>query len=89
MVDTPSAHPSVGSADFPFVSSNMISDIQSPVLDAVIVVLSAGIPFIFASTYLQSWLFKDYELKRPWVQVGINGRQHRFDRSNKGTIAVL
>lgn len=49
-------------------AATSMSQLESPVLDTFIVVASAGLPFIFASTYLQSWLFRDYELKRPWVQ---------------------
>lgn len=45
-----------------------MEELHSPFLDTVIVVLSAALPFLFASTYLQSWVFKDFELKRGWVQ---------------------
>lgn len=49
------------------------SEIQSPLLDTLIVVASAGAPYVFARTYLQRWLFKDYEMKRQWVLVSRGG----------------
>ena len=43
--------------------------LQHPVTDAIVVLLSWLLPFWGAGVFLHGWLFRDYELKRRWVQL--------------------
>ena len=42
--------------------------LDHPIADTLVVIASWALPFAGAALFLHGWLFKDYELRRPWVQ---------------------